>query len=46
MALAAGFIAVSASLLGMVHLPAATDLCGLAFALSTFLLVGVIEARQ
>ena len=43
-ALAAG--SAAASVLGMVQLPAFAELFGVAFALSTFLLICAAEARQ
>ena len=46
MALAAGFLGASANLMGMLHWPAAADLCGLGFAFSTFFVVGTIEAHH
>ena len=45
MALAAGLLGASVSLVGMTHMPVFSDLFGLGFALCTFLAICATEAR-
>jgi hypothetical protein len=46
MAAALAASAAAASVLGMIQLPSYADLFGVAFALSTFLMICAAEARQ